>query len=131
MGTRVGDAPGAALAAAFGPALEAGTGPAAEDAPAEVLAAAEEGAVAPAWGLEADVSTFSGCLGALAAACSQTDADNADEYQNLSKKPSVNIVSAHLSWFVTSQFCFAPAEVPLWKCCHNEFIADRLQFPCG
>lgn len=71
LGTRVGDAPGAVLAAAFGPALEAGMGPAAEAAPAEVLAAAELGAVAAAWGLGADVSTFSGCLGVLAAACSK------------------------------------------------------------
>ena len=65
------------LGAALGPAWEAGLGLAVLVVPAEVLAAAEEGAVAAAeggavaaaLGLGAEVSTFSGCLGALTAAC--------------------------------------------------------------
>lgn len=76
LGTAEAGEPAGGLAAAEEGALiaaEAGALAAAEEG---ALVAADAGALAAALGAEAEVSTFSGCLGALTAACSrarQTD----------------------------------------------------------
>lgn len=68
-GLRLEDAPEATPAAALGPVWDVGREAAALGAPAEALAPAPVGAVAAALGLAAEVSTFSGSLGARAATC--------------------------------------------------------------